>query len=94
MTNKNSVLVRLFRNNHPVANCKTIYVGLLGMQINAGPLAYPKGTQLEVEFTDGSRQHKLPVVVTNHLQGDMGLTYLNHDLQTKTTLMNIILSIS
>ncbi|MGD9386478.1 MAG: hypothetical protein PVF28_07975, partial [Thioalkalispiraceae bacterium] len=79
---ENNLQVRIFRNGHPVTRCQANYVGLLGMQINAGPLKYPKGTHLEVELRlteqNDERQCKLPAVVTNHSSDGMGLTFLNH----------------
>ena len=95
MDNENFVQVRLFRNNHPVVRCLANYVGLLGMQVDVGPMMYQKGTQLEVELTldkdDGLRRCKLPAVVSNNSRDGMGLTFLNHDMRMNSILQEIIL---
>jgi len=95
MDNDNFIQVRLFRNNHPVVRCIANYVGLLGMQIDAGPLMYQKGTHLEVELMlnegDGKLRCRLPAVVTNHSIDGLGLTFMNHDMHSNSILQEIIL---
>ena len=83
------------RNNHPVVRCLVNYIGLLGMQVDVGPMMYQKGTHLEVELTldkeDCVRRCKLPAVVTNNSSDGMGLTFLDHDMRTNGILQEIIL---
>lgn len=87
--------VRLFRNNRPVAYCTPHYIGVLGMQIDAGPIVYQKGTVLEVDMLlnreDKAVNCRVPVIVTNCSYDEMGLTYLNHEMTTNRELMVIIL---
>lgn len=90
----NNVEVRLYRNLFAVARCKANYVGLLGMQIDSGPLRYPRGTHVDVELRvtnqDDDNRCRLPAVVTNQANGEMGLTFLQHDMKTNALLLNII----
>ena len=96
MLGNNTVKARLFHNGSPVAWCEANFVGLLGMQVNSGPLAYPKGTRLEVELTVenqyGTNQCILPAAVTSHSNGEMGLTFLNHDMNSNSVLTEVIMS--
>jgi hypothetical protein len=94
MTDDSEITVRLYRNLFPVARCKANSLGLLGMQIDSGPLRYPKGTQVEVELSvnelDTDTECRLPAVVTNHANGEMGITFLQHDMKTNAQLLKII----
>ena len=95
MDDENFIQVRLYRNKHPVVRCQANYIGLLGMQVDVGPMLYQKGTHLEVELSldkgDGSQRCKLPAVVTNNSRDGMGLTFLDHDMYTNSILQEIIL---
>ena len=94
MTDKNAISVRLFHNLFPVARCKATYLGLLGLQIDSGPFRYPQGTLVEVELSiEGHRDQdivRIPAVVNAHSDGQMGLSFLRHDMKTNATLLNLI----
>jgi hypothetical protein len=90
----NIVRVRLFHDNYPVIKCRANYLGALGMQVESGPLFYQKGTELEVELTleQQQLQCRVPVIVTRKEYNNLGLTFLNHDMQTNRCLLEIILA--
>jgi len=94
MSDENAISVRLFHNMFPVARCKAIYLGLLGLQIDSGPFSYPQGTQVEVELSVAGNSDedivRIPAVVNNHADGQMGLSFLRHDMKTNATLLNLI----
>ena len=94
MTNDNTITVRLFRNLFPVGLCKASSLGLLGMQLDSGPLYFPRGTLVEVELSindqDDDNVCRLPAVVSNYGNGLMDIAFLQHDMKTNARLLNII----
>jgi hypothetical protein len=94
----NKLSVRLYGNNHIIGLCKVSHVGLLGMNIDADPLIFPKGTRFEVEILldeiAGTNQCRLPVVVTSRSLNGVGLTFVDLDDRMCSTLLNTVLHIS
>lgn len=86
--------VRLHHHHYPVAVCQASYVGLLGMQLVTRASRYPPGTRIEVELRvdDAHRDNhcRLPAVVTSQGEDELGISFLQHDMQTNTQLLKII----
>jgi hypothetical protein len=97
---ENNINVRLSGNGQSMSCCDAVYIGLLGMQVNASQrviLMHPKGSQLEVELTlnkkNGSKRCKLPAIVTKRSNNHMGLTFTNNTLHANAILIEIILAL-
>jgi hypothetical protein len=86
--------VRLHHQRYPVAVCQASYVGLLGMQLVARTSRYPLGTRVEVELLVDDEEDmnccRVPAVVTNQGKHELGISFLQHDMDTNTQLLNII----
>lgn len=95
---KTKLSVRLYGNNHIIGLYKTNYIGLLGMHIDADPLMFPKGTQMEVAILldgkAGASQCRLPVVVTSRSLHGVGLTFFDLDDHMCSTLQDIVFGIN
>jgi hypothetical protein len=94
-TDTQSVIqVRLYHHYYPVAVCQASYVGLLGMQLVARTSRYPLGTHVEVELLVDDEEDlnccRLPAVVTNQGKHELGISFLQHDMNTNSQLLNII----
>lgn len=96
MASDDRVLVRLFRNNHPVAYCTPKYIGVLGVKLDIGPISYQKGTVVELELTLSKEEESLkcmvPGVVTSHSADGLGVTFLDHSMATNSRLLEIVMA--
>ncbi|MCK5091043.1 MAG: hypothetical protein KAR30_00830 [Gammaproteobacteria bacterium] len=92
---EDELCIRLYRDNDILACCKAHYIGLMGMFVDANPLKYPKGTNLDVEISvnnlSGTNQHRLAATVTSRSIKGVGLTFVNLNKRTRLILRDIIL---
>lgn len=80
---ENRLHLVLYHNSTPVAECRALYLGLLGLFIDISQKSIPMFTHLEIEVVEDDN-HKLervmfPVVVTACSRDGMGLTFSNYD---------------
>jgi hypothetical protein len=71
--------VLLYRNNDPVAQFRVSHLGVFGIRLESGPVAYPRNSRVEVQFLDndianGNGSSRFPAIVTNCSSEGMGLT--------------------
>lgn len=89
-----SLEVLLFRNNIPVATCKTRNISIYGMFAITGPLKYERNSLLEVEFvfsTQGrKKRYRIPAYVVHQTNEGLGLMFGDETPETISFIKNVI----
>ena len=86
--------VFLYKDGDILSRGTVLYIGLLGMQVDANPLLFPKFSRLDVvlylETENGTRRCKLHAVVTTRSPKGVGLTFVKVDTYTQEKLSGIL----
>ena len=95
MTNANTVDVILYKDGDILSRSNAVYIGLLGMQVDANPIVLPKFSPVDAVIyfdTEDGRHHrlKLNAVVTSRSIKGIGLTFVNYTAQTHEKLKRLI----
>ena len=94
MTYSNAAEVYLYKDGDIISRCNAVYLGLLGMQVDANPLVLPKFSPVDAVIyfdTEGNNYRlKLNAVVTSRSRKGVGLTFVNFNAHTHNKLKQLI----